>query len=296
MSSPEHALNPGQPLRVTLNGWLTMARISNSPTVVTDVLAGAALAGVARPNTAVVLLAVALVLFYTGGMFLNDVCDYTWDLRQRPNRPLPSGVVARPSAMAGVVVLFGVGSVLLWAVGPAAFASGLVLIALIGVYDRWHKNNPLSPLVMGLCRLMVYVTAFVAFAWPPSFDLAVAGALLVAYLVGLTAIAKSETRPTVVGYWPAALLFLPPLYFAARLGVGPTLVLPLVVAIWVVYCLTFVYRARTRSIGAAIGRLIAGISLVDGLVLASSGAFESVWLAVAGFALTLFFQRYVEGT
>jgi 4-hydroxybenzoate polyprenyltransferase len=198
--------------------------------------------------------------------------------------------------MAGVVVLFGVGSVLLWAVGPAAFASGLVLIALIGVYDRWHKNNPLSPLVMGLCRLMVYVTAFVAFAWPPSFDLAVAGALLVAYLVGLTAIAKSETRPTVVGYWPAALLFLPPLYFAARLGVGPTLVLPLVVAIWVVYCLTFVYRARTRSIGAAIGRLIAGISLVDGLVLASSGAFESVWLAVAGFALTLFFQRYVEGT
>jgi 4-hydroxybenzoate polyprenyltransferase len=188
------------------------------------------------------------------------------------------------------------GSALLWAVGPAAFASGLVLIALIAIYDRWHKNNPLSPLVMAGCRLMVYVTAFVAFTWPPSPALVVAGGLLVAYLVGLTAIAKSETRPTVVGYWPAALLFLPPLYFATRLGVGPALVLPLLVAVWVVYCLTFVYRARTRSIGAAIGRLIAGISLIDGLVLASSGALDSLWLAVAGFGLTLFFQRYIEGT
>jgi 4-hydroxybenzoate polyprenyltransferase len=296
MSSPEHALSPGQPLRATLNGWLTSARISNSPTVVTDVLAGAALAGVGTPGAAVVLLSAALVLFYTAGMFLNDVCDFAWDLRHRPDRPLPTGVVARSSALAAVVVLFGVGSALLWAVGPAAFASGLVLIALIAIYDRWHKNNPLSPLVMAGCRLMVYVTAFVAFTWPPSPALVVAGGLLVAYLVGLTAIAKSETRPTVVGYWPAALLFLPPLYFATRLGVGPALVLPLLVAVWVVYCLTFVYRARTRSIGAAIGRLIAGISLVDGLVLASAGAFESVWLAVAGFGLTLFFQRYVEGT
>jgi 4-hydroxybenzoate polyprenyltransferase len=136
----------------------------------------------------------------------------------------------------------------------------------------------------------------VAFEWPLSPSLVIAGALLVAYLVGLTAISKSETRPTVVGYWPAALLFLPPLYFATRLGVGPALVLPLLVAGWVAYCLTFVYRARTRSIGAAIGRLIAGISLVDGLVLASSGALEIVWLAAAGFALTLFFQRYIEGT
>jgi UbiA prenyltransferase family protein len=296
MSSPEHALSPSQPLRVTLNGWLTSARISNSPTVVTDVLAGAALAGVGRPGTAVVLLAVALVLFYTAGMFLNDVCDYTWDLRHRPDRPLPAGVVSRPSAAAAVVVLFGVGSALLWAVSPPAMASGVVLIALIAIYDRWHKNNPLSPLVMGGCRLMVYVTAFVAFAWPPSLELAIAGGLLVAYLVGLTAISKSETRPTVVGYWPAGLLFLPPLYFAARLGLGLTLLLPLLVAGWVVYSLTFVYRARTRSIGAAIGRLIAGISLVDALVLASSGALETVWLALAGFGLTLFFQRYIEGT
>jgi 4-hydroxybenzoate polyprenyltransferase len=244
----------------------------------------------------VALLSAALVLFYTAGMVLNDVCDFAWDLRHRPDRPLAMGVVSRPSAAAAVVVLFGLGTALLWAVGPVAFASGLVLIALIAVYDRWHKDNPLSPLIMAGCRLMVYVTAFVAFAWPPNPALVVAGGLLVAYLVGLTAIAKSETRPTVVGYWPAALLFLPSLYFATRLGVGPLLTLPLLVAAWVVYSLTFVYRARTRSIGAAIGRLIAGISLVDGLVLASSGALESLWLAVAGFALTLFFQRYIEGT
>ena len=36
------------------------------------------------------------------------------------------------------------------------------------LYDVWHKGNPLGPLVMAGCRLLVYVSAFVAFAWPPA--------------------------------------------------------------------------------------------------------------------------------
>src|SRR5204863_5458103 len=140
------------------------------------------------------------------GMLLNDVCDYGWDTTHRPDRPLVVGAVSRQAALAATVALFAVGEVLLWLVGPRPVAAGLLLIGLIVLYDVWHKSNPLSPLVMAGCRLMVYVGAFVAFAWPPTTLLAICGGLLVLHLVGLTAIAKSEARPNVVGYWPAALL------------------------------------------------------------------------------------------
>ena len=63
-------------------GYLALARISNSPTVVSDALAGAALAGALWPDSRVVAVAVAMVLFYTAGMFLNDVCDLAIDRQQ----------------------------------------------------------------------------------------------------------------------------------------------------------------------------------------------------------------------
>jgi len=147
-----------------LHGYLALARISNSPTVVSDAVAGAALAGAVRPDATVLAVAVAMVLFYTAGMVLNDLCDYAIDCRQRPERPLPSGAVSRTEASAGVVALFAVGSALLWLAGPAAFGAGLALIAVIVVYDLWHKTNPISPLLMAAARALVYVTAGLAVA------------------------------------------------------------------------------------------------------------------------------------
>src|SRR5437764_8560472 len=79
-------------------GYLTLARISNSPTVISNTLAGAALAGVLRPDGKTSLIAIAMVLFYTAGMYLNDLLDYGIDCRERPERPLPTGSVSRPTA------------------------------------------------------------------------------------------------------------------------------------------------------------------------------------------------------
>jgi len=275
-----------------IGAWLTMARVSNSPTVATNVLAGAALAGVLDPGASVLLLALAMVIFYTAGMLLNDVCDYGWDLTHRPDRPLVTGAVSRQSALVATIALFAVGLVLLWLVSLASVLAGLVLIALIVLYDVWHKTNPLSPLVMAGCRLMVYVTAFVAFAWPPTTLLVICGGLLVLHLVGLTAIAKSEARPNVVGYWPAALLFVAPVYFALS---SP--LLALADAIWIGSSIRYVYRRENRQIGTTVARLIAGISILDALVIARMDA-PPQWIVVAllGFALTLLLQRYVEGT
>ena len=315
-----------QPLRAKLAAHLALARISNSPTVASNVLAGAALAGGLQTISGdglegvlpLALLVISMLCLYTAGMYLNDLFDYASDRERRPGRPLPAGRVSR--AEAGVVGfgLLALGAAFLLPLGTTAFASGLVLLALIVGYDLWHKSNPVSPVVMAACRVMVYVTAYVAF-WPGSFTVQflASSALLGGYLVGLTYVSKVEdawagtgrpalvegrtVRPahrewTLVRFWPAALVLLPAAYFFTR--AANLLVDPMVVAFtaWAAYSLSFVYRRADKNIGGAIGRLIAGISLLDGLVLAVAGSPIGVLAAVVAFASTHWLQRYVKGT
>jgi 4-hydroxybenzoate polyprenyltransferase len=74
------------------------------------------------------------------------------------------------------------------------------------------------------------------------------------------------------------------------------MVLATLLAGWILFSLHTVYREQGRNIGLAIGRLIAGISLFDALVLASTGAFTFMAAALVAFGATLVLQRYVEGT
>lgn len=275
-----------------LKGHLVLARVSNSPTVISNVLAGAALAGVTwHPHF--VLLALAMVLFYTAGMYLNDVCDYEIDRRERPERPLPSGLIARRSAVAITIGLFVVGCGLLLAVSWLVLVSGLVLIGFIVLYDFWHKENPLSPVVMAVNRVLVYVTAYLAFQTEVTGPLLFAVSLMLAYIIGLTFIAKSETKRTFTRQWPALCLLFPVAYFAWRIPPGWPWGFIAVFAAWVAWSIALVYR---RQIGTGITRLIAGISLLDALVLASMQAVPGLFAALAAFGLTLFLQRYVKGT
>jgi len=277
-------------------GYLALARISNSPTVISNTLAGAALAGALRPDGKMGFIAIAMVLFYTAGMYLNDLLDYAIDCRERPERPLPSGSVSRSVATIVVIALCGIGSILLLFVGLLPFLSGLVLIALIICYDRWHKSNPLSPLLMALCRLMVYITAFLAYSVQSLSALLLPGSLLVLYVIGLTYIAKTENKPRMTSIGLVTTLFLPTVYWAGRQLEWSTLPLILFFTIWVAYSVSFAFRSPKRQIGRTVGQLIAGIALLDGLVLQATGSSLGVALALLAFGLTLFLQRYVRGT
>src|SRR6266487_6649281 len=282
--------------RKALYGYLALARISNSPTVVSNTLAGGALAGALWPDGKLGLIAIAMVLFYMAGMYLNDLMDYAVDCRERPERPLPAGIVSPSAAVAVALTLFGCGSLLLWSVGPHPFLSGLVLIVLIICYDRWHKSNPLSPLLMALCRLMVYITAFLAFSVQSLSTLLIPGSLLVLYVIGLTYIAKTENKPSMTNVSIVATLFLPTVYFTVQQVRWVTLPLILCFTIWVAYSVTFAFRSPKRQVGRTVGQLIAGISLLDALVLAMAGSPLGVLLALVAFGLTLSLQRYVRGT
>ena len=148
-----------------LSTALKLGRVSNLPTVWTNALAGAVLAGAAElgPQFAVMLLGFSL--FYTGGMFLNDAFDAKFDAQQRPERPIPSGEISASTVFrlgfgqmaAAVLLLAWVGFGFAPRTGTWPALAGLALASTITLYDWNHKKNRLSPVVMGLCRVLVVV-------------------------------------------------------------------------------------------------------------------------------------------
>lgn len=281
---------------VRVGHHLSLARISNTPTVVSNVLAGAALAAPLLVSDTVIILAIAMALFYTAGMYLNDLFDLEFDREHNAHRPLPSGAVPVREAVGAIVAFSVVGLILLAFTTWAAFIAGVVLLVVIAAYDRWHKANPLSPLFMAATRILVYITAFLAFTTDLTWQLGVWCLLMLLYVAGLTSIAKTEHGNSATRYWPVVVLFLPVVFALIERPSWGTVALGVLFVAWVVYAASFVFRPSGKSIGGAIARLIAGISLVDALVLASVDAAWGVWAALVAFAATFFFQRYIKGT
>jgi 4-hydroxybenzoate polyprenyltransferase len=271
-----------------------MARVSNTPTTVSNTVAGAVLVSTAAAAGTVAAVAVAIALFYTAGMILNDVLDLEIDRRERPERPLPSGQVSRGRAVAAVVGLFVAGEVLLALEGYEPALAGLGLIALIVLYDAWHKGNVLSPLLMAACRAMVYVVAGLAVAGALNAELWGAAALLLVYVVGLTQVAKAEGSG-IAARWPVLAVLAPAAYWAKEL---PDLAVALLLAaflLWAGYALWLVLARR--RIGAGVVRLIAGIAIYDALAVAGAGGSAAALAVCLGaFVATIALQTKIAGT
>jgi 4-hydroxybenzoate polyprenyltransferase len=284
--------------------YLLLGRVSNLPTVWSNTLVGTVLAGAHVQPGRLAVLALAFSLLYTGGMYLNDAFDRETDARERPERPIPSGRIG-----AGLVFALGFGLlvagvlvVAAGATGPAggglvAVASGALLAGVITAYDAWHKANPLSPVVMGLCRVLVYLTAALAVTGRIGPAVTAGALVLLSYLIGLTYVAKQENLTEVRHLWPLVFLGAPFLYaWPALLRGGTSAALYLAFLLWVAYAVAWLVRPGRRDIRRAVVSLIAGISLLDALLIAGVGdTIRPLW-AVLAFVLTLAFQRWVPGT
>ena len=177
--------------RSRLRVWLVLARVSNLPTVWTNVMAAlfAARAGL----DTFLLSAAAMSLFYMGGMFLNDAFDAEADAAARADRPIPAGEISRSEVVAIGVGLLMAGELLLLRLphaGPA-LAWGAGLAAAIVFYDLRHKGRWYGPVVMGLCRALVYCTAAVAATGTLPASAAIAAGVMWVYVIALTLAAKT---------------------------------------------------------------------------------------------------------
>lgn len=280
-----------------LSTALRLGRVSNLPTVWTNTLAGAVLAGAGGFGAEFALLLVAFTLFYTGGMFLNDAFDAAIDARERPERPIPCGAVTARAVFAWGFGQMAAGIALLAAIGVAPALAGLTLAAAITYYDWNHKTNLLSPVVMGLCRVLIYVGAGLAYAHALPGTLWTGAALLLCYLIGLTYVAKQENLARVENLWPLLFLAAPAAY-GAWLAASHMVSAPfwLLFTGWMLVALWFLRRRAKGDIPRAVVSLIAGISLLDALLIASAGSPALAGVAFAGFGVTLLFQRYIAGT
>jgi UbiA prenyltransferase family len=284
---------------------LRLGRVSNLPTVWTNGLTGIVLADGAVAEAGTVPLLLALSLFYVAGMFLNDAYDADIDAKERPERPIPSGEVGAETVFAagfgmmaaGLVLLAWVGFGVIGGTGLGPVLGGFGLGAAIVLYDRRHKDNPLSPVLMGICRMLVYVTAGLAVAHELPAALMAAALTLLCYIIGLTYIARQETLGEVRNLWPLLFLAVPVLYTLPNVLEGPTgATLFAAFAAWIGVALRFLWRRSPGDVPRAVVSLIAGICLLDALLIAGGGAPQIAWLAVLGFLLTLGLQRAVPGT
>jgi hypothetical protein len=274
--------------------WLQLARVSNTPTVVSNAVAGAVLVSTTAPTGTVVLVAVAMALFYTAGMVLNDIADAEIDRRERPERPIPSGAVSPLAAIAVFCGLIAAGLTLLAGEGLEPFLAGVGLVGLIVLYDLWHKGNPISPVMMGGCRALVYVVAGLAVADSLPGELWGAAALLLVYVVGLTQVAKAEGGG-ILSRWPVVAVLAPVLYWAIMLPSAWAALLLAVFAGWLAWTLRLLFVRR--MVGPAVGGLIAGIALFDALAVASvEGSAAAVAVCLAAFVATVALQTKIAGT
>lgn len=228
--------------RSKLRAYLLLARVSNLPTIWTNVTAAHLLADASLATLLTGIVSISL--FYTGGMFLNDAFDAEFDAAARSDRPIPAGDVSRSQVLLVGFLLLAAGELLLLTLPHAlpALAWGAGLAAAIVVYDFKHKGQSFGPVIMGLCRALVYTTIAAGAIGHVSTAILVAAVVMWGYVIGLTQVAKMPGRGHLVPW------------------------------------------------------LIAGICLVDAIMIAIAGAPVIAGIAAVGFVVTLLFQRVVPGT
>lgn len=270
-------------------------------------LAGAVLSGAVFAPSSLALLVLCGSAFYEGGMFLNDAFDADIDAKERPNRPIPSGQVSKKAVFGIGFGLLGLGLVLLglaptlhWSKpGIFPFLAGLGTCAAVLVYNAWHKGHAWSPIVMGACRAGLYATAALTVSGKLGSNVIIGAASLWLYIVGLTHIARFENGSVMARTWVAAFVLSPlvasaPSIVAQRNALAALCFLALLG--WSLRSMSFALRGGKGQIPRAVVTLIAGVSLVDALVISLHGTPYGVLAALGCFLITLKWQRRIPGT
>jgi hypothetical protein len=286
-----------KPQWADLRSLLVLGRVSNLPTVWSNCLAGWLLAG-GGTVTRFGLLCLGASFLYVAGMFLNDAFDAEFDRQHRKERPIPSGAITVGKVWGwGFGWLFA-GLLLLSLLGNGVLAISLLLCASILAYDAIHKAITLSPVLMALCRFLLYLLAAAATARGVTGLSVWTGLTLAIYVLGLTYIARRESARGPVRHWPSWAL-LTPFVMAWVINAGShrarVLLFSLLLAAWVVHCLRRLFWTSSVTVSRAVSGLLAGICLVDLLAVNPSSVLTALGF-LALFGAALLFQRVVPAT
>ncbi len=267
-------------------------RPANIVTAIADVLAGVAISGfIIVPNLSVaralpiVLLCISTTGLYGGGVVFNDVFDADLDKIERPERPIPMGIISlKEGALLGIFLLL-IGIITAFIVNPFSGLLAIAISVFAVVYDKWGKHHTfLGPLNMGLCRglnLLLGISisaAQLSLYWYVAF-------IPVIYIASITMISRGEVHGGKSK----------PLYFAGflyALVAASILVISFYthnVLLTLIFLLPFVWmifgpllKAIQQPAGKNIGKAVkAGVIALILLNASWAAAFGFPWLALS---------------
>jgi 4-hydroxybenzoate polyprenyltransferase len=237
-SEPNRARRAPESFRVF--PLLQLLRPPNLFTVPGDPLCGFLLASHGLWSWRILPCVVASLASYCAGLIINDLADFSEDLRERPARPLPSGAVSRRAAIALALIFIVIALAAAAIAGQPVLILTLLLLAEILWYNLLAKKSAFfAPIAMGLCRgISVMVGAAAVIPLRPSalnVQPFLPAFAITLYIAGITVLARTETSnpriPPLIGSLIRGLLFIQAGFCLAAGGSGWIAAL-LLLALW----------------------------------------------------------------
>jgi 4-hydroxybenzoate polyprenyltransferase len=314
----------------SLFNYLKLCRIPNVFTAFADVAMGYLFVnhGVAHWESLLALLAASGCL-YCAGMVLNDVYDVEADLKERPERPIPSGAISFEQARAfgyGLLVTGVFCSLIAGWVAPSSlpYRSGVIGVALavsIVLYDALLKKTIVAPWLMGTCRLLNVLLGMSLIEATPAATMAtlayephqlVTAAGMGLYVAGITWFARTEAQTSdrlLLGFGAAVMVvglglltIVPdciPIESTQQFHL-PLTTWPLVVIVLMVVtmrrCILAISNPRPYRVQAAIKQCILSIIVLDAALVLLTNPFGYALAVCALLAPMLVLGQWIRST
>jgi 4-hydroxybenzoate polyprenyltransferase len=300
--------------------YAQLLRLPNVFTALADILMALfAVMALAPENVrvlSVLCVLIASASLYCSGMIWNDYFDLEQDRKERPQRPLPAGVITMKQAARLGLLLMGVGFAFAVLADLRAdgfrYHSTLLAFLLIGgilLYDGALKATWAGPVVMGLCRFLnvllgLSVTGATPYMWGWALAL-----IIGLYIVGLTWFARTEARqsnPTALILGASIMLgalalalSLPTLVQESHPAHRPPFVFPYLLVGFALYLCAAVIPAIQRPlpklVQPAVKRAILGLIFLDAILATALAGYLGLMLVIL-YVPSYFLGRLVYST
>ncbi len=124
--------------------YITLVRPINYFITLVSIFVSCLLAGGTQEQMLLMIFAsIGGAMIGSGGMVINDILDIEIDRINKPERPLPSGAIARYDALMFYAILTGFGLIMSAYTTRAAFIIAFFAVPLIVLYSKVLKGTPL---------------------------------------------------------------------------------------------------------------------------------------------------------